>query len=97
MREFGDAMGGTLFTFHVDDAGRVTQAIRGEEARPAFDRARADGTRFLFFDPFDRPEYCYMAWRGLTQPVLARLVAPHVRASHHPLIAQIPADWSVML
>lgn len=41
----------------------------------------SDGTAYLFYDPFDAPEYTWLEWRNLARDVAERLIGAHFESS----------------
>ena len=78
-------------------------------AFPASDGERLlDETRsWLFYDPFDAPEYAWLSWNGIDRPAMEALIGSplaltpqgwsgnQARELEHPVTA-FPAKWGVM-
>src|SRR5688500_1871559 len=82
---------GFLLTLGAD--GREEGLVEGSGDIPLVDRglvdaAKASGARYVFFDPFDRPEYAWLEWKDVSQALLEQLVG-------EPLEGEIPATWGV--
>ena len=66
------------------------------------DRLTCDAARWIFYDPFEWPEYAWLEWSNVPRPVLERLLgSPFVPADlADPLgtsgMTEIPESWSVM-
>lgn len=73
------------------------------------DRLHDDGVPHLFYDPFDAPEYTWLAWTGIAQSAMERLIGlPFEAADFEPLRVSgmrgkvlappgsYPASWGVM-
>jgi hypothetical protein len=86
---------GTGFLLTLDADGREEGLVEGSGESALVDRALVDavkvtGARYVFFDPFDKPEYAWLEWRDFPQHVFERLLG-------EPLEGEVPATWSVML
>ena len=94
------------FLLVVDEVGEVRQFWSGE-GKGHFDLALkeelvAENERWLFYDPFDAPEYTFIEWQGLESALLERLIGKAfearalVSARDGKSIEHIPASWRVM-
>lgn len=92
--------GGAIARIHEADARSFGNRCVAHEVHDAVTRSAA---RWIFFDPFDAPEYAWLGWQavppsawgplvraGLEPPVLA------VFADLEALLAAIPPSWGVM-
>ncbi len=64
---------------------------------------RAVGRRYIFFDPFDAPEYTWMEWHGITRQMMEARMGSSFEESdfvpvHGPPLAEkgFPESWDVM-
>ncbi len=100
--ELSQKMTGASMAFFavIDAAGAITSIHLGDEARR--DETQAS---WVFFDPFDLPEYCYLEWRGVKQATMERLIGeaftkedflPWLDSSGQGALKSFPESWSVM-
>lgn len=94
------------FLMVVDAAGDMRQFWSGEK-KGHFDLAlkdklSAENAHWLFYHPFDAPEYTFIKWQGLEADVWERLIgkpfeAPaFVSERDGRSIAGLPTSWEVM-
>jgi hypothetical protein len=58
-----------------DAAGNpFTLGCRDKALQSVRDRSTAGDTPFLFYDPFDAPEYTWLEWQGIARPIMERLL-----------------------
>src|SRR5260370_39319502 len=57
---------GTAQTLTFEKAGTLVHDLLAE--------FNAAGRSYLFYDPFDLPEYCYLAWHNIDRSTMGRLI-----------------------
>lgn len=62
---------------------------------------RRKNTSWLFFDPFDYPEYCFMSWSNLEQKTVEGLLGEQLRdkafeSKRSGNVIKWPSSWQVM-
>ena len=73
------------------------------------DRMDRDGTPYIFYDPFDAPEYTWISWRQISRSTMERLIGERFQGSDfikapNPTIqapelkppGEFPICWGVM-
>jgi hypothetical protein len=82
--------------------------LRPHEWLPAKERLRQEGQPYLFFDPFDAPEYTWLEWFQVDRAAMERLLGrPFAEADFAPLVGRrraprldppgtFPESWGVM-
>ncbi len=50
--------------------------------------------RYIFYDPFEGPEYTYLCWKGLTQQALERIIGSSFDWERFD--KPFPEEWGVM-
>ncbi len=102
--------GSFVVTFDPEGSARsVTFECPDEGWHELTKRLDAEGVPHLFFDPFDAPEYTWVAWSGLSQSTMERLIgAPFEPGAFEPFRAgagrgpaldppgTFPTSWGVM-
>lgn len=93
--------GARSFVASFDDAGVVLLVEFGTRQRP-----EAMNKGWLFFDPFDAPEYIWMEWNGLHQSAVERLLGEPlssadferrtIRSGDSVVLGEFPTSWRVM-
>lgn len=87
-----------LFTA-TGSAERVLFGSAPESHEDSWQPLRDATASWLFFDPFEGPEYQYLCWQGLEQRTLERLIgakfSPDDFSAHGETI-EFPAKWGVM-
>lgn len=86
---------GCGFRAAFDAEGNLLAAICQPSA-PDFRDARLDGAATIFFDPFDAPEYTYIAWSGFTRAAMERALSIRFGPHDLPDGVELPADHDVM-
>lgn len=94
------------FLMVLDGDGAVRSLEFGpavDDFRTAVGREHHAGGAYLFYDPFDAPEWTYLAWRGVDRTTMERWVgAPFEvedflsRFDARGAAIDFPSDWSVM-
>jgi hypothetical protein len=98
-----------LIVFGEDGAAR---SVIFESPTPSWhdfvDELRAAGRPYLFYDPFDLPEYAYLTWHKLEQTVMEQLIGQDFQESDFVRYKELsrapalspansyPASWAVM-
>jgi hypothetical protein len=92
------------FFIALDESGSVTQLVFSDTKSFGFERketVRSDCTAWIFYDPFDAPEYCAIEWGNVHRETMERLMAKQF--SEDDFISEktkarmeYPASWFVM-
>lgn len=93
------------FLMVLDDDGsvRMVRFERPEEGwREYRESLKSAGVAYLFYDPFDYPEWAFLCWHNVSRSTMERLVGSPFEAADfeaslglEPPIA-LPSSWSVM-
>jgi len=77
----------------------VTGSARTKEIRNLHDNTM----KWLFYDPFDSPEYIWLAWRNISRDVMEHLLGVSFQAKDFlpnrdgaEIIHSFPETWEVM-
>ena len=84
---------GFLAGFDAD--GNLLAAVCQPTA-PDFRDREVEGHATLFFDPFDAPEYTYVAWSGFTRAALERALGLRFGPHDLPDGTELPDSHDVM-
>ena len=76
--QFSGSEGEQGFTVELDHSGHVKKwysQLHYENFRDYFPSSD-DGRKlsYIFYDPFDAPEYTYIAWQNVSKPTMERLL-----------------------
>jgi hypothetical protein len=99
-----------LIVFNSDGAVLSLTFERPEDGWHAFKhKLHSNREPHLFYDPFDAPEYTWLAWTGIAQTTMERLMGRpfeaadfeplHTHSSRGPALdppGNYPASWGVM-
>jgi hypothetical protein len=91
-----------LLTLTPDAAGnRFTLDLPTGDIQQAKERLKRAGTRFLFFDPFDAPEYTWLEWLHISREAMEQLLGQEFVAADfiNPTEGKqqpYPETWGVM-
>lgn len=70
--------------------------------RDLMDHAKEQALSYLFYDPFDAPEYTYVSWQNLSQSLLEDWIESpfepndFVNRQNNKILNPFPATWGVM-
>lgn len=110
----GGFRGGNGFFAVLDEAGAIVHVVDGTQPASGGVRIvgaevgealRAEHARWIWFDPFDLPEWMAIEWQGVTVEAFERVIGrPFGDADRSLLygapgepIAAIPTSWHVMM
>jgi hypothetical protein len=98
---------GRSFVVFFDEAGAVLLVKFGTNASPETSAGpESRQPAWLFFDPFDAPEYIWMEWAGLQKSHVERLLGELFSPSDFDertnrngaagVLSEFPSSWRVM-
>jgi hypothetical protein len=107
---FGSPRAKHTFGLTLGPAGGVSSLTFDPPADGWFTRLdllASQHTPFVFFDPFDAPEYTFIRWANIEQATMERLLGLRFEAGDFtpwhaspprqlPVPGQLPATWDVM-
>lgn len=94
-----------------DDAGEILEVVEADGAsfgnrvasHEIKDRVTQKSPSWIFYGPFDCPEYAYLSWQGVPRAVLERLSGEPFTAEDRCTLGQgddelkdLPESWGVM-
>src|SRR5437868_2341965 len=99
--------GGDGFLALFDPAGTITEVYVGEAAQSGKslvshelkDRITQKHASWMFFDPFDWPEYAWLEWHQVPRATLEQMLDEPWRkafGSSSESLKDLPETWSVM-
>lgn len=103
--------GGDGFLALVDDDGAITRIVDADHvsfgnrclSHAARDALVAGAGRWIYYDPFDAPEYAWLEWREVPQATWRALLGGDAAAARvgagvelERVLAAIPPSWGVM-
>lgn len=90
---------GDGFLALLDDTGALVRVIEADHtsfgnrcvSHPVKDAVVAGEPRWIFYDPFDAPEYAWLSWEGVSKDMWNRLLADPFDPG-----VDVPTSWGVM-
>ena len=87
------------FWLTLDSAHAVQQIIFGGFDMAARETLAQSGRGWIFYDPFDAPEYAWLEWRNVPRAALERLLGKTLNEAdftHANKRIEHPISWRVM-
>ncbi|MBL9100442.1 MAG: hypothetical protein JNL82_05780 [Myxococcales bacterium] len=90
---------GAGFLALLDERGDITRVVEADRrsfgnhcvAHAVMTTETAAHPRWIYYDPFDAPEYAWLAWQGIVQTTWNRLLDDTLAPPQ-----DIPPSWGVM-
>lgn len=103
--------GGDGFVVVLGEDGAVVRVVEGDRvsfgnrcvSHEIMDEVTRGQARWVFYDPFDAPEYAWLQWQGVPRATWERLLGASFAAEDlhgfgrsRGTLEDVPATWGVM-